>query len=133
MASKVAINGLGRIGRAALKLALEQPELELVAMNDIGRWRTRSFDGGCPTGAPAGRPRAAAGSVDERAHDPIGVLVEVDEGRVGAPQQPTDGHAAAGLPDQKRTELAARTGQLAGGVDAPVGQIHLIAGIELGG
>jgi glyceraldehyde 3-phosphate dehydrogenase len=36
MASKVAINGLGRIGRAALKLVLEQPELELVAVNEIG-------------------------------------------------------------------------------------------------
>jgi glyceraldehyde 3-phosphate dehydrogenase len=36
MASKVAINGLGRIGRAALKLAVEQPELELVAVNEIG-------------------------------------------------------------------------------------------------
>jgi glyceraldehyde 3-phosphate dehydrogenase len=36
MASKVAINGLGRIGRAALKLALEQPQLELVAVNELG-------------------------------------------------------------------------------------------------
>jgi glyceraldehyde 3-phosphate dehydrogenase len=32
----VAINGLGRIGRAALKLALEQPELDVVAVNEIG-------------------------------------------------------------------------------------------------
>jgi glyceraldehyde 3-phosphate dehydrogenase len=36
MASKVAINGLGRIGRAALKLVLDQPQLELVAVNEIG-------------------------------------------------------------------------------------------------
>jgi glyceraldehyde 3-phosphate dehydrogenase (phosphorylating) len=36
MTGKVAINGLGRIGRAALKLALGQPELELVAVNEIG-------------------------------------------------------------------------------------------------
>jgi glyceraldehyde 3-phosphate dehydrogenase len=36
MANKVAINGLGRIGRAALKLALEEPQLELVAVNEIG-------------------------------------------------------------------------------------------------
>jgi glyceraldehyde 3-phosphate dehydrogenase len=36
MASKVAINGLGRIGRAALKLAVEQPELDVVAVNEIG-------------------------------------------------------------------------------------------------
>jgi glyceraldehyde 3-phosphate dehydrogenase len=36
MAGKVAINGLGRIGRAALKLALEQPQLELVAVNELG-------------------------------------------------------------------------------------------------
>lgn len=33
--TKVAINGLGRIGRATLKIVLETPELELVAVNDI--------------------------------------------------------------------------------------------------
>jgi len=32
---KVAINGLGRIGRATLKILLETPELELVGMNDL--------------------------------------------------------------------------------------------------
>jgi len=34
--TRVAINGMGRIGRAALKLIVDQPELELVAVNDIG-------------------------------------------------------------------------------------------------
>ncbi len=33
--AKVAINGLGRIGRATLKIILDTPELELVAVNDI--------------------------------------------------------------------------------------------------
>jgi len=32
---KVGINGMGRIGRAALKVILDQPEFELVAVNDI--------------------------------------------------------------------------------------------------
>lgn len=32
---KAAINGLGRIGRAALKIILDTPELELVGVNDI--------------------------------------------------------------------------------------------------
>lgn len=32
---KIAINGMGRIGRSALKVILETPELELVAVNDI--------------------------------------------------------------------------------------------------
>ncbi len=32
---KIAINGLGRIGRAALKIILEKENLELVAVNDI--------------------------------------------------------------------------------------------------
>lgn len=32
---KIAINGLGRIGRAFLKLANEQPEIEIVAINDL--------------------------------------------------------------------------------------------------
>jgi glyceraldehyde 3-phosphate dehydrogenase len=36
MVAKVAINGLGRIGRAALELVVDTPELELVAVNDIG-------------------------------------------------------------------------------------------------
>lgn len=33
--AKIAINGLGRIGRAALKVILDSPDLELVAVNDI--------------------------------------------------------------------------------------------------
>lgn len=35
MSTKVAINGLGRIGRAILKLVIDRPELELVAVNDL--------------------------------------------------------------------------------------------------
>lgn len=33
---RVAINGFGRIGRAFLKLAWDRPELEIVAINDLG-------------------------------------------------------------------------------------------------
>lgn len=33
---RVAINGLGRIGRAFFKLAIERPEIEMVAVNDLG-------------------------------------------------------------------------------------------------
>src|SRR3989344_1547019 len=33
---KIAINGLGRIGRAFLKLAIERPEVEIVVVNDLG-------------------------------------------------------------------------------------------------
>ncbi len=33
--ASVAINGMGRIGRATLKIVLETPELELVAVNDL--------------------------------------------------------------------------------------------------
>jgi glyceraldehyde 3-phosphate dehydrogenase (phosphorylating) len=35
MSTKVAINGLGRIGRAILKLVIEEPSMELVAVNDL--------------------------------------------------------------------------------------------------
>jgi glyceraldehyde 3-phosphate dehydrogenase len=35
MSIRVAINGLGRIGRAILKVALDEPALELVAVNDL--------------------------------------------------------------------------------------------------
>lgn len=33
--AKVAINGMGRIGRAAFKIILDHPDLELVAVNDL--------------------------------------------------------------------------------------------------
>ena len=35
MSTKVAINGLGRIGRAILKLAIDEPSIEIVAVNDL--------------------------------------------------------------------------------------------------
>jgi glyceraldehyde 3-phosphate dehydrogenase len=35
MSTRVAINGLGRIGRAILKLVMDEPALELVAVNDL--------------------------------------------------------------------------------------------------
>jgi glyceraldehyde 3-phosphate dehydrogenase len=35
MGTKVAINGLGRIGRSILKLVMDEPALELVAVNDL--------------------------------------------------------------------------------------------------
>jgi len=35
MAARVAINGLGRIGRAFLKLAVQDPDLQVVAVNDL--------------------------------------------------------------------------------------------------
>jgi glyceraldehyde 3-phosphate dehydrogenase len=35
MATRVAINGLGRIGRSLLKLVMDEPSLELVAVNDL--------------------------------------------------------------------------------------------------
>jgi len=33
--TKIAINGMGRIGRAAFKIIMDRPELELVAVNDL--------------------------------------------------------------------------------------------------
>ena len=35
MSTKVAINGLGRIGRAILKVVIDEPSMELVAVNDL--------------------------------------------------------------------------------------------------
>ena len=40
MAIKVAINGFGRIGRNACKIALAHPELEVVAVNDLTDTKT---------------------------------------------------------------------------------------------
>ncbi|MGB6363667.1 MAG: glyceraldehyde 3-phosphate dehydrogenase NAD-binding domain-containing protein, partial [Thermoanaerobaculia bacterium] len=36
MSIRFAINGLGRIGRALVRVAAERPDLELVAVNDLG-------------------------------------------------------------------------------------------------
>ena len=33
---KVGINGFGRIGRSFLKIAWDRPEIEIVAVNDLG-------------------------------------------------------------------------------------------------
>ena len=35
MSYKIAINGFGRIGRSAFKIALDHPDLEVVAINDL--------------------------------------------------------------------------------------------------
>lgn len=40
---RVAINGFGRIGRAFVKLATERPELEVVAINDLGSIKSLSY------------------------------------------------------------------------------------------
>ncbi|HHW41029.1 MAG TPA: type I glyceraldehyde-3-phosphate dehydrogenase [Syntrophomonadaceae bacterium] len=42
MAVKVGINGFGRIGRLVLRAALEKPELEIVAVNDLTDSRTNA-------------------------------------------------------------------------------------------
>jgi glyceraldehyde-3-phosphate dehydrogenase/erythrose-4-phosphate dehydrogenase len=38
MSTKVAINGLGRIGRAVLKLVIDEPSIELVASNPPNKY-----------------------------------------------------------------------------------------------
>lgn len=40
---RVAINGFGRIGRAVLKIAWDKPELEIVAINDLGSIDSLSY------------------------------------------------------------------------------------------
>lgn len=41
--TKVAINGFGRIGRAFLKIAWDRPEIEIVAINDLGSLESLSY------------------------------------------------------------------------------------------
>ena len=43
MALRVAINGFGRIGRTFLKQALERPDLEVVAINDLGELENLAY------------------------------------------------------------------------------------------
>jgi glyceraldehyde 3-phosphate dehydrogenase len=40
---KVSINGFGRIGRAFLKIAWERPEIEIVAINDLGSMESLAY------------------------------------------------------------------------------------------
>ena len=42
MATKVAINGFGRIGRAVARILINTPELELVAINDLTDAKTNA-------------------------------------------------------------------------------------------
>lgn len=43
MSKKVAINGFGRIGRAFFKLAINKPELDIVAINDLGNLENLAY------------------------------------------------------------------------------------------
>jgi glyceraldehyde 3-phosphate dehydrogenase len=43
MKTKIAINGFGRIGRNAFKLAFERPDLEIVAVNDLTDTKTLAY------------------------------------------------------------------------------------------
>jgi glyceraldehyde 3-phosphate dehydrogenase len=43
MPTRVAINGFGRIGRQAFKIALGKPDLEVVAINDIGDVKNMAY------------------------------------------------------------------------------------------
>lgn len=40
MSKKIAINGFGRIGRNAFKLAFERDDIEVVAINDLTDTKT---------------------------------------------------------------------------------------------
>jgi len=40
MKSRIAINGFGRIGRNAFKIAFDRPDVEIVAINDLTDTRT---------------------------------------------------------------------------------------------
>ena len=40
---KVAINGFGRIGRSAFKIAFANPSLEIVAINDLTDTKTLEY------------------------------------------------------------------------------------------
>lgn len=43
MSKKIAINGFGRIGRNAFKIAFERPDLEIVAINDLTDTKTLAY------------------------------------------------------------------------------------------
>ncbi|MBX4201761.1 type I glyceraldehyde-3-phosphate dehydrogenase [Candidatus Saccharibacteria bacterium] len=43
MKTKIAINGFGRIGRNAFKIAFERPDLEVVAINDLTDTKTLAY------------------------------------------------------------------------------------------
>lgn len=43
MAVRVAINGFGRIGRALMRAAMHDPEVEIVAINDLGDIKTLAY------------------------------------------------------------------------------------------
>jgi glyceraldehyde 3-phosphate dehydrogenase len=83
MATRVGINGFGRIGRAFTRLALDRADLEVVAVNDITDARTLAhllaFDS---TYGRLGRPVDYTGESLTVAGTPIAVLSERDPARI---------------------------------------------------
>lgn len=63
MSKKIAINGFGRIGRAFFKLAITKPELEIVAINDLGDLKNLAYL--LKYDSAYGRYRADVGTVEE--------------------------------------------------------------------
>ena len=41
--ARIAINGFGRIGRTAFKIALKNPSIEVVALNDLADVKTLAY------------------------------------------------------------------------------------------
>src|SRR6185503_9646608 len=79
MKTRVAINGFGRIGRSAFKIAFERPDIEIVAINDLTDTKTLAhllkYD--TSYGTYQHEVSASEGSITVKGHE-IKVLAEKD-------------------------------------------------------
>jgi glyceraldehyde 3-phosphate dehydrogenase len=79
MKTRVAINGFGRIGRSAFKIAFERPDIEIVAINDLTDTKTLAhllkYD--TSYGTYQHEVKASEGTITVKGHE-IKVLAEKD-------------------------------------------------------
>jgi len=79
MKTRVAINGFGRIGRAAFKIAFERPDIEIVAINDLTDTKTLAhlLKHDTSYGTYQHEVKAGEGTITVKGHE-IKVLAEKD-------------------------------------------------------
>ncbi|WP_411057350.1 glyceraldehyde 3-phosphate dehydrogenase NAD-binding domain-containing protein [Streptomyces sp. E11-3] len=71
MATRIAINGFGRIGRTVARVALALPDIEIVAVNDLADAELLANLLRYDPDLPAGRPRRVDGVADSRHAGPV--------------------------------------------------------------
>lgn len=115
MKTRVAINGFGRIGRSAFKIAYERSDLEIVAINDLTDTKTLAY---------LLKHDSNYGTYDKKVeHDDDHIIVNGDKIKVTAEKDP----AALPWDDMKVDLVIESTGRFTAKEDA---ELHIKAGAK---